>query len=225
MGRAYQAPGSLMGEVAFFKDPDLTTIDIAKRLLGCLLVSDLDEGRTAGWIVETEAYLGHNDRAAHVYGGKRTPRTEAFYHEAGIFYIYNIHGQLCLNMITQSASLPQGVLIRALEPAEGQEIMAKRRQKAGWELANGPGKLCQALAVNKARDYGTPVLKGPLHLDLGLRRYPGQIVSSPRIGIPNKGEWTDKHLRFYVQGHPAVSKLPKRSADLAQAWKEELPKG
>ncbi|MDK6232846.1 DNA-3-methyladenine glycosylase [Aerococcus sanguinicola] len=212
-----------MGEATFFKDPNLTTIDIAQDLLGCLLVSDLAEGRTAGWIVETEAYLGHNDRAAHVYGGKRTARTEAFYHEAGIFYIYNIHGQLCLNMITQSPSIPQGVLIRALEPAQGLDLMTERRQKTGLELANGPGKLCQALAVDKERDYGTSVEERPLYIDLDQRRYPRRIASSARIGIPNKGDWTDKHLRFYVEGHPAVSKMPKRQSNLAQAWKEELP--
>lgn len=190
-------------------------------LLGCLLVHEEPESGDvlSGWIVETEAYLGAKDRAAHVYGGKHTKALDAFYHSAGTLYLYTIHGHVALNMITQTPDIPEGVLIRALEPYQGMDAMTQSRQQTGVNLTNGPGKLTEALAIERAAHYGTNILTPPLYLDLTQRRVPRAIESTPRIGIPNKGEWTDKPLRYFVSGNPYVSKLPKRSRRSDHGWR------
>ncbi|KAA9299930.1 MULTISPECIES: DNA-3-methyladenine glycosylase [Aerococcus] len=202
----------------FFKNPDLSTPEIAQKLLGCRLRRKSSSGVTSGIIVETEAYLGESDQAAHVYGGKRTASLEAFYQEAGIFYIYNIHGHWCVNMITQSKDEPQGVLIRALEPVEGIDLMqSRRKQDQRRLLTNGPGKLSQALGVDKEVDYGTSILQDPLTIDFHEPRPVAEIARGPRIGISNKGEWTHKLLRFYVKGNPYVSS-PKGRTQTDHGW-------
>lgn len=200
-----------------YQDKSFTTEEIAQKLLGCLLVRESPEGLCGGYIVETEAYLGVKDQAAHVYGGRRTPRLEAFYREGGIFYIYTLHTHLCLNVITQSETQPEGILIRALEPAIGLDIMAQRRHKTGKLLTNGPGKLTQALGVDKAQDYGSSVGESPLRIDFLKRKVPKLVGKAPRIGIPNKGEWTSKNLRYFVEGNPYVSDA-KGTKDSSRDW-------
>lgn len=201
-----------------FIQREAPTQALAKELLGYRLVSDLPSGRVAGWLVEVEAYLGKKDQAAHVYGGRRTPSLEAFYQAGGIWYIYTIHGHLGLNMITQDKTQPEGILLRAVEPCEGQEIMKARRGRGGRELTNGPGKMTQAFAVDKERDYGKPSWQAPLYIDFTARREPQEIHRSPRIGIPNKGEWTEKPLRFSVAGNPYVSRFMGQAAK-NNGWK------
>lgn len=202
----------------FTADGTLSTVDLAKKLLGQLLISEHAEGLTAGWIVETEAYLGALDKSAHVYGGRRTPSLEAFYQTGGIWYIYTIHACSAINVVTQDEKTPEGILIRAIEPVYGIDLMSQRRQRKGRELANGPGKLAQALGVNKVESYGQPVWQKPLWIAFKEEKRPKEIISTARIGLNDKAEeWKDKPLRFIVRGNPYISFF-KGSAAENNGW-------
>lgn len=189
----------------FFEDPSKSTEEIAQELLGHLLIKESPEGTVSGWIVETEAYLGKIDEACHSYQGKCTPRMEVMYHPAGTIYVYAMHGHHLLNVITQEEGVPQGILIRAIEPVSGEELMTERRKKTGIERTNGPGKLTKAMGITK-EDNGTHILSPPLYIDPNAKQEPAMIEESPRIGIPNKGEWTEALLRYTVKGNPYISK-------------------
>ena len=125
------------------------TVDIAQRLIGCTLVSVTEAGITSGRIVETEAYLGTEDTAAHASKGDPKGRTRILFGEGGYAYVYLIYGMYnCLNFATGPAGKPECVLIRALEPVDGLDIMAKRRKTdKPAALCSGPGKLCMALGI------------------------------------------------------------------------------
>lgn len=182
------------------------TEEIAQALLGCLLVNETDEGRSAGLIVETEAYLGTLDEAAHSYNGRNTKRIQAMFERAGSLYVHQMHSHVLVNLVTQDVGEPQGVLIRALEPVEGIQLMERRRQRKGRELTNGPGKLSQALGITMAYNLGH-IQESKLSLELDKRKIPEEILKSGRIGIHNKGSWTDAPLRFFVKGNPYVSRF------------------
>lgn len=218
MARQNQTPEVIPLATPFWADRGKSTPAIARELLGCLLVHETTQGVLSGWIVETEAYLGVKDRAAHVYGGKHTPALDAFYHEAGTLYLYTIHGHVALNIITQSETDPEGVLIRAVEPELGVAQMRAYRRQTGPNLTNGPGKLTEALAIEKAPHYGTSILQPPLSLAMTARRVPQAIETTARIGVPNKGEWTEAPLRYYVRGNPYVSKTKKSSWQSDHGW-------
>lgn len=188
-----------------FEDPKKTTEQIAQELLGHLLVKQTSEGIVSGWIVETEAYLGVVDQACHSYQGKRTPRMDVMYHSAGLFYVYGMHGHHLLNLVTQPEGTPQAVLIRAIEPEDGGELMAARRKKMGVERTNGPGKLTKAMGITK-EENGSSSVSGSLYIDWQTKKDPIYIEESPRIGIPNKGSWTEAMLRYTVKGNPYLSK-------------------
>ncbi|GGI43164.1 DNA-3-methyladenine glycosylase [Mammaliicoccus stepanovicii] len=196
-----------------------TTEEIAKDLLGVKIIHETEEVTYTGYIVETEAYIGIHDRAAHSYNGKNTQSIRSLYKEGGIIYAHSMHKQLLINFVTQTEGEPQGVLIRAIEPEQGIEQMnMNRMHKSGYELTNGPGKLTQAMNISKKLD-GTRIGEGCLKIDLKNRKYPKNIDSSPRIGVPNKGEWTTKHLRFTVSGHPYISKARKRDTiPINETW-------
>lgn len=189
-------------------------VTLARALLGQVLVRVLDDGeRLAGRIVETEAYLGVIDRAAHTYGGRRTPRTESMWGPAGHAYIYFLYGMHhCVNVVAQGPGEPTAVLIRALEPLEGLERMrahrAGRRPKArlrDTDLCSGPAKLAQALALDRRLD-GTDLVEGEhLFIERGRRVPAGNIVTGPRIGIAYAGDWALRPLRFHMHGNPHVS--------------------
>ena len=195
----------------------LKTEDLAKALLGKLLLVKYGGERLGGYIVETEAYLGVIDAACHSYGGNRTPKVEALYAEAGTVYIYTIHTHKMLNIVACKKNDPQAVLIRALEPVYGIPLMKKNRGKAGLLLTNGPGKLTKALGIN-GRHNMTKMQEGELFLDFKNGKTPKHILSSARIGIPNKGIWTDKKLRYFVKGNKYVSGI-KKSDCLESVWK------
>lgn len=189
----------------FYQDPHLTTSEIAEQLLGYALVHQSDEGTTAGWIVEVEAYLGAEDQAAHTYQHHRTPRVEAMYQAPGHFYIYQLRGHHLINFVTQPVGIGQGVLIRAIEPFQGLGLMQRRRRgQSGYNLTNGPGKMTQAMGIDR-QYYGQSVHGDKLYVDFTQKRIPQQITATPRIGIPNSGAWRDKLLRFIVAGNPYVS--------------------
>lgn len=195
----------------------LKTEDLAKALLGKLLLVKYGGERLGGYIVETEAYLGVIDAACHSYRGNRTPKVEALYAKAGTVYIYTIHTHKMLNIVACKKNDPQAVLIRALEPVYGISLMEKNRGKAGLLLTNGPGKLTNALGIN-GRHNMTKMQEGELFLDFKNSKTPKHILSSARIGIPNKGIWTGKKLRYFVKGNKYVSEI-KKSDCLESVWK------
>ncbi|KRM72720.1 DNA-3-methyladenine glycosylase [Lacticaseibacillus brantae] len=182
-----------------------STPDLAKALLGYRLTVD----ETGGLIVETEAYVGVTDRTAHVFGGKKTAANQALYAPAGTVYVYRLRAYFLMNIITQVASEPQGVLIRAIEPTKGLATMAARRGQQGYNLTSGPGKLAQAMAID-LRDNSTMLNQGRIHLSSHRIKTPAAIESGPRIGVPNKGEWTTAPLRFWVAHNPYVSGMTKQ---------------
>jgi DNA-3-methyladenine glycosylase len=187
---------------SFYARPVLV---VARDVIGKILVHDTDEGRVAGRIVEAEAYRGPEDRAAHSYGGRRTARTEAMYGPPGhayVFFVYGMHHHV--NLVTTKEGLPHAVLLRAVEPIEGIELMAKRRGRKATdrELTNGPGKLCVAFGIDR-RAYGADLCRKPLFLADGPR---GRVARSPRVGIDYAGAWVTRPWRFYEQGNPWVSR-------------------
>lgn len=189
---------------------DITTLVLARNLLGCLLVKNTDEGIAAGYIVETEAYIGPWDRAAHSYGGRRTKRTEIMFHEAGLVYTFKIHTHCLVNVISGKVNAPEGILIRAVEPYHGIELMKKRRQTEDLKnLTNGPGKLTKALGISM-EDYGRSFTEPPLLIADGFVPDDGKVEQGKRIGIENTGEAKDYPWRFWIKENPYVSKGPKK---------------
>ena len=186
---------------AFYQYP---TLQLAEELLGCILVKQTEEGTSSGFIVETEAYLGSADRAAHGFGNRRTKRTEILYAEAGMTYTHLIHNHCLINVVSAEKEVPESVLIRAVEPYTGvDQMLARRPVKKFQNLTSGPGKLTQALDINMG-DYGRSLKEPPLFLAEGKK--PEKINSGPRIGIDNSGEAKDYPYRFWVAGNKFVSK-------------------
>lgn len=187
---------------AFFQQP---TLDLAKSLLGKLLVKETADGSASGWIVETEAYIGPNDRAAHSFGNRRTPRTEIMFGPAGFTYTYVMHTHCLVNVVSGEVNHPEAVLIRAVEPFSGLALMHQRRGqlKKETQLTNGPGKLTKALAIHK-EDYGRPLFEGSLFIADG--KQPLAISTGPRIGIDNSGDAKDYRWRFWITGNRFVSR-------------------
>ncbi len=185
----------------FYTQP---TIELAQALLGCLLIKETPEGTAAGYIVETEAYKGPEDKAAHSYNNRRTKRTEVMFAGPGLAYTYLMHTHCLLNVVSAEKDKPEAVLIRAIEPAEGISLMKERRKMDNLKnLTNGPGKLTKALGVNM-EDYGRLFSEPPLILAEGYT--PAEIAKGKRIGIDNSGEAKDYPWRFWVKGSPYVSR-------------------
>lgn len=186
----------------FFKQETLT---LAKALLGKLLVKETEDGVASGWIVETEAYKGPMDRAAHSFGGRRTARTEIMFSKPGSVYTYVMHTHCLVNVVSAEEEAPEAILIRAVEPHEGLDLMYERRghDKKERDLTNGPGKLTKALGIVK-EDYGLLFYERPLYIAEG--EAPVDIASGPRIGIDNTGEAKDYPWRFWVPSNRFVSR-------------------
>ncbi|MBS1251927.1 MAG: putative 3-methyladenine DNA glycosylase [Anaerolineales bacterium] len=160
------------------------TLEVARDLLGCRLVRILDEQRVSGTIVETEAYVGEDDQASHASIG-RTPRNEVMYGPPGYAYVYLIYGMHhCLNVVTEYEGFPAAVLIRGLRPDEGIDVMRLYRpNRPDSELTDGPGKLCQALTIDRSLN-GTDLVAGDeLFLEPGDPINAGQVKRTPRIGV------------------------------------------
>jgi DNA-3-methyladenine glycosylase len=183
--------------------------DVSKGLLGKVLVHESSEGVTSGRIVETEAYLGPEDRAAHSYGGKRTARNDVMFGEKGHAYVYLIYGlYYCVNLTSGSIpGKPEAVLIRALEPISGEHLMAKRRgglPAKPTNLTNGPGRLCMAMGISKLQNKAD-LTAPPLYVQDANSVNTEDIVQTTRIGVDYAGNWKDKHWRFYLKGNRFVS--------------------
>jgi DNA-3-methyladenine glycosylase len=183
-------------------------VTVARELLGKLLVVSAHNGkRVSGRIVEVEAYRGPQDRAAHSYGGRRTKRTETMYGIGGTAYVFFVYGMYYqFNVVTNAADAPHAVLIRALEPVEGIELMRKRRHgQSDHNLTNGPGKLCIAMGIDRKLD-ATDLLGNRVWLEDAEHIPRSQIASGPRIGIDYAEEWIDKPWRFWLKNNPYVSR-------------------
>ena len=185
------------------------TARIARQLLGKLLVIPDTEGkRVSGMIVEVEAYLGIDDRAAHSHGGRRTARNEVMYAAGGHVYVFFVYGMYYqLNVVTGPADHPHAILIRGVEPVEGIEIMRERRgAMKDTNLTSGPGKL--AIAFGVTRDLNaTDLNSGRIWLE-EYKKFPkNEIGIGPRIGINYAGKDAALPLRFWIKDNPFVSKL------------------
>ncbi len=182
---------------------------VARDLLGTLLISTIHDLETIGRIVETEAYLGPHDPASHAAERiGRTVRNRSMFGAPGIAYVYRIYGvHWCLNTVTDRIDFPAAVLIRALEPVSGIEIMRRRRgrivaARPHTALASGPGKLAAALAITGDVD-GHPLDRPPLLVARDDCVPIESIGTSPRIGVTRAADW---HLRFFIRGNPHVSR-------------------
>ena len=190
---------------AFYLQP---TLRIARALLGKILVHDTSAGRTAGRIVEVEAYRGPADRAAHSAGGHRSARNEVMYGPPGHTYVYFIYGMHhCMNVVCQPRDVPEAVLLRALEPLAGETVMRARRglpDAPAWRLCRGPGALCQAMGIGRAEN-SADLVHGPLRI-LDAPTVPAaRVARTPRIGVDYAGADAARPWRFAVRDSPAVS--------------------
>lgn len=184
----------------YFEEPQI----VGKNLLGKYLVRRIDDKFLVGKIVEVEAYLAKKDEASHAFRGE-TKRTKSLFGDGGRTYIYSIHQQKCLDITTQELGNPTSVLIRALEPIEGIEIMQKfRPQEKVKNLTNGPGKLCQALNITRELD-GIEVCEenSEIFITEGEKIFDEEIVIAKRVGISKA---KDFDLRFYIKNNQFISK-------------------
>jgi DNA-3-methyladenine glycosylase len=191
----------------FYTRPNV--LAVARDLLGKRLVVPAPDGaRVSGIIVETEAYRAPADRASHAYGGRRTRRTETMYAVGGTAYVYFVYGMYFqFNVVTGVADVAHAVLIRALAPLEGVELMRARRPgRVDQKLTSGPGTLCVALGIDRSHDRAD-LLGDRVWLEEGLSRVsPASIAKGPRIGIDYAGEWAAKPWRFWLRDSPYVSR-------------------
>lgn len=187
-------------------------IQIAKGLLGKILVTNWNGTITSGRIVECEAYKGVTDKASHASGGRRTARNEIMYGEGGFAYVYLCYGiHHLFNVVTNKKNTPHAVLIRALDPLEGIDVMVKRlgKEKADHSITRGPGNLSKALDIY-TKHTGISLLSKELFIaDDGFKYSKKEIVSSPRIGVQYAGEDALLPYRFFIKGNPFVSGRPR----------------
>jgi DNA-3-methyladenine glycosylase len=187
--------------VAFFRRPAEV---VARDLLGMVVVSTMGNELTTARIVETEAYLGYDDPASHGYLHRRNSRNEALFGAPGLWYVYLSYGMhWCANLVCQRTGLASAVLLRALEPLEGLDVMRRRRgMVADRELCSGPGKLCQALGITRALD-GTRMAESDVLVHRPRSAEQISVSITPRIGITKAVDWP---LRFTLADSPWASR-------------------
>jgi DNA-3-methyladenine glycosylase len=187
--------------VAFFRRP---ADEVARALLGTVVVSTIGGLHTAGRIVETEAYLGTADAASHGFTGRPTDRTAALFGPPGMWYVYRSYGiHWCCNLVCERAGIANAVLIRALEPLEGLDVMRERRGGvADRALCSGPGRLCAALGITRELD-GTMMSAADVRVHAADPLPADLIATTPRIGITRA---VDEPLRFVVRGSRWLSR-------------------
>ncbi len=184
-------------------------LSVARELLGKRLVVPAPSGeRVSGLIVETEAYMGPEDKASHAYANRRTPRTETMFAEGGVAYVYFIYGMYYqFNVVVGEADVPHAVLLRAVEPEEGLEWMRRRRPvRREQDLTNGPGKLCIALGLD--RSYNNADLQGERVWieEAGRSLRPREIAAGARVGIDYAAEFAAMPWRFWIRDNRYVSR-------------------
>jgi len=175
---------------------------ISRELLGKVLCTNFHGKLTSGIIVETEAYAGVTDKASHAYGGRRTKRTETMYAKGGSAYVYLCYGiHHLFNIVTNKENIPHAVLIRAIQPRDGIEIMLQRRnkKKVDHSLTAGPGSLTRALGIT-VKDSGTFLMDNLIWLEDQNINYTNQdILASPRVGVQYAGKDAQKPWRFQIE--------------------------
>ncbi|MBL7744131.1 MAG: DNA-3-methyladenine glycosylase [Chitinophagaceae bacterium] len=197
--------------LSFYKRKNV--LQVARELLGKVIVTKWDNVVTSARIVETEAYAGITDKASHAYGSRRTNRNEIMYAHGGVAYVYLCYGiHHLFNVVTNAEEIPHAILIRAGEPVEGVETMLKRTAKKKWDhtLTRGPGNLSKALGIY-THHSGLSLNDGEhlLIMDDGFRYKRSEIAASPRIGVDYAGKDALLPYRFYIKGNPYVSGKPK----------------
>jgi len=195
---------------SYYQNQDV--VFLAKDLLGKVLFTEIEGNITAGIIVETEAYFGIMDKASHAYGGRRTDRTETLYHDGGISYVYLCYGiHHLFNIVSSVKDEPHAVLVRAVEPLIGKELMELRRNMPASKpaISSGPGSAAKALGID--RSFNTKDLTGEeIWIEDHNTRYtPDEITAGPRIGVAYAQEDAFLPWRFFVKGNPYVSKPNK----------------
>lgn len=192
------------------------TEKVAKELLGKTLVRIYKGQRIAGTIVETEAYIGSEDKACHGFGHRRTERTKALYLDGGFSYVYLIYGMYyLLNAVTGHTKEPTAVLIRAIEPTDGIDLMRTFRRakddsrKSDLGLTNGPGRLCEAMNIDKKLNM-LELTGSELFIEDAPKIPTKLILATPRIGVDYAGEAALWPLRFLIRDNAFVSKTPSR---------------
>jgi DNA-3-methyladenine glycosylase len=185
--------------------------EVARDLLGRVVVSEIGGVRSAGEIVEVEAYVGPHDEASHAHERfGRTARNTVMFGHPGLAYVYRIYGiHWCLNAVTDVEGFPAAVLIRALRPVEGLDVArARRAGRPDRDLMRGPGNLCRALGITGEQN-GHPLQVPPLWIDAGREVPDAEVAAGPRIGITRAADWP---LRFWIPGsvHVSASRTPPR---------------
>ncbi len=184
----------------FYVRPDV--VQIARELLGKFLLSRIQDSVTGGMIMETEAYAGPEDRASHAYNNRLSARTEIMYHSGGVAYVYLCYGiHHLFNIVTNVEGIPHAVLIRAIEPSDGVELMLLRRdmKKVAPNLSGGPGTLTQALGIQTSLT-GTDLTGNQIWLeDRGIIVSDDQIKARPRVGVSYAGEDAHRPWRFRLK--------------------------
>jgi DNA-3-methyladenine glycosylase len=197
------------------------TLQVARELLGTLLVVPTNDGkRVSGLIVETEAYMGPEDKGSHAFGGRRTARTEPMFGEGGFTYVYFVYGiHYQLNVVSNIEAIPHAILIRAIEPLEGVDDMRTRRGNVKEvDLTNGPGKLCKAMGIDMTFNR-EDLLGDRIWIErIGPRIPNSRIASGPRVGISYAEEFVSKPWRFWIRGNRFVSKPNGDAAETRDAF-------
>lgn len=195
---------------SFYLDSDV--VSLSKQLLGKYLFTSIDGLLTGGYIIETEAYNGVIDKASHAFGNKRTGRTEIMYREGGIAYVYLCYGiHEMLNVVASPQEQPRAILIRAIEPTTGVDIMLRRKgmETLKPNITSGPGSVAKALGIDRKLN-GISLQSDQLWIeDRGLTFTDDQIAAVPRIGVAYALEDALLPYRFYVKGNKYVSKPNK----------------
>lgn len=190
----------------FYQQDDV--LSIGRQLLGKWLMTRLNGDLTGGMIVETEAYRGPEDRASHAYGGRHTPRNTVMYHEGGCCYVYLCYGiHRLFNVVTNQAGIPHAILIRAIEPLVGTDIMLKRRHKQhlNRSVAGGPGALTEALGIELIHN-GISLMSNQIWIeDHDLNIPEADIIASPRIGVSYAGTDASLPWRFRLKNNEWTS--------------------
>lgn len=194
---------------------DRDSVTVAKDLLGKLLVHETEGQRMMGKIVEVEAYMGPDDKAAHSYNNRRTSRNEVMYGPGGYAYVFIIYGMYdCMNVVVKEIGTPQAILIRAVEPVDGIERMSQYRYSKDFEkltkrekigLTNGPGKLCRAMRIDRTQN-GEDLCGNKLYILEDEKKQSIEMVTSTRINIDYAEEAIHYPWRFYIKNNPYVSK-------------------
>ena len=189
----------------YFQSSDV--LQLAQDLLGKILYTNFNNQLTSGIIVETEAYRGIHDRASHAYKNKRSSKNESMYHSGGIIYVYRCYGiHNLLNIVTNIKDIPDAILIRAIEPVDGLEIMKLRTGKnLSLDIGSGPGKLSKALGITLTMD-GKNLNNNSIWIENNALEEKVNIIKKPRVGISYAKEDSKLLWRFYIKNNQYISK-------------------